>query len=179
MPWRSPIFDFGRFFVRNHEIMQLLRHDHANRWPRIDYSRCCHTQISTRRTQQSTNITLKAAAANLIRSSSRMDEGQAGGALKVGEMMIACLLIIIACMAQYCNYWRKRKSLIDGDIIADVSRRVGAWRRSGRHYIWGGSSIPPLHPTQQSTIYWKRLDICHERCRSARIWVVIMGQGWW
>ena len=48
-----------------------------------------------------------------------MDEGQAGGALKVGEMMIACLLIIIACMAQYCNYWRKRKSLIDGDIIAD------------------------------------------------------------
>jgi hypothetical protein len=40
-------------------------------------------------------------------------------------MMMACLLIIIACMAQYCNYWRKRKSPIDGDIIADVSRRVG------------------------------------------------------
>ena len=60
-----------------------------------------------------------------------MDEGQAGGALKVGEMMIACLLIIIACMAQYCNYWRKRKSLIDGDIIADVSRRV---RRLGEEW---------------------------------------------
>ena len=29
----------------------------------------------------------------------------------------------------------------------------GAWGRSGRHYGWGGSSIPPLHPTQQSTIY--------------------------
>ena len=38
---------------------------------------------------------------------------------------MACLLIIIACMAQYCNYWRKRKSPIDGDIIADVNRRVG------------------------------------------------------
>ena len=59
--------------------MQLLRQDHADRWPCIDYSRCRHTQISTLRTQQSTNITLKAAAANLIRSSSRMDEGQAGG----------------------------------------------------------------------------------------------------
>jgi len=47
------------------------------------------------------------------------------GALNVGEMMMACLLIIITCMAQYCNNWRKRKSPIDGDIIADVSRRVG------------------------------------------------------
>jgi len=27
--WRSPIFDFGLFFVRNLEIMQLFHHDHA------------------------------------------------------------------------------------------------------------------------------------------------------
>ena len=60
-------------------------------------------------------------------------------------MMMACLLIIIACMAQYCNYWRKRKTPIDGDIIADVSRRVGRleleeeWKTNG----WVGNSIPP------------------------------------
>jgi len=53
-----------------------------------------------------------------------MDEGQAGGALKVGEMMIACLLIIIACMAQYCNYWRKRKSPIDGCRCLPVGGRL-------------------------------------------------------
>jgi hypothetical protein len=28
-------------------------------------------------------------------------------------------------MAQYCNYWRRMKSPIDGNIIADVSQRVG------------------------------------------------------
>ena len=33
--------------------------------------------------------------------------------------------IIMACMAQYCNYWRRMKSPIDGNIIADVSQRVG------------------------------------------------------
>ena len=58
---------------------------------------------------------------------------------------MACLLIIIACMAQYCNYWRKRKTPIDGDIIADVSRRVERleleeeWKTNG----WVGNSIPP------------------------------------
>ena len=44
-------------------------------------------------------------------------DGASRGVLKVGEMMMACLLIIITHMAQYCNYWRKRKSPIDGNII--------------------------------------------------------------
>ena len=50
--------------------------------------------------------------------------GKQGGSEGGGDDY-GCLLIIITHMAQYCNYWRKRKSPIDGDIIADVSRRVG------------------------------------------------------
>ena len=61
--------------------------------------------------------------------------------------------IIMDCMAQYCNYWRKRKSPIDGNIIADVSRRVGRLGEEWKTLKMGGSSIPPLLPTQQSTIY--------------------------
>ena len=59
------------------------------------------------------------------------------GALKVGEMMMACLLIIMDCKAQYCNYWRKRKSPIDGNVIVDVSRLVG---RRGEEWktLWMG-----------------------------------------
>ena len=47
------------------------------------------------------------------------------------------LLIIMACMAKYCSYWRRMKSPIDGNIIADVSRRVG---RLGEEWktLWMG-----------------------------------------
>ena len=74
-------------------------------------------------------------------------------------MMMACLLIIIACMAHYCNYWRKRKSPIDGDIITDVSWRVGRLEEEWKTLYRGGSSIPPLHPTQQSTICWNGIYV--------------------
>jgi hypothetical protein len=40
-----------------------------------------------------------------------------------------------------------------GILLQMLAGGWGAWGRSGRHYGWGGSSIPPLHPTQQSTIY--------------------------
>ena len=56
-------------------------------------------------------------------------------------MMMACLLIIIACMAQYCNYWRKRKSPIDCDIIADVSRRVGRLEEEWKTLYMGWKTI--------------------------------------
>jgi len=75
------------------------------------------------------------------------------GVVKVGGDDDGSSLIIMACMAKYCSYWRRMKSPIDGNIIADVSRRV---RRLGEEWktLWmGGISIPPLHPTQQSTIY--------------------------
>ena len=47
------------------------------------------------------------------------------GVLKVGGDDEGSRLIIMDCMAQYCNYWRKRKSPIDGNFIVDVSRLVG------------------------------------------------------
>jgi len=50
---------------------------------------------------------------------------------------MACLLIIIACMAQYCNYWCKSKSPIDGNVIADVSRLVGG-RGEEWKTLWKG-----------------------------------------
>jgi len=70
--------------------------------------------------------------------------GKQGGS-EGGEMMMACLLIIIVYMAQYCNYWRKRKLPIDSNIIVDVSRLVGGRGRNGRHHGWGGSSTPLLN----------------------------------
>ena len=158
MPWRLPIFDFGQFFVRNHEIMQLLRHDHADRWPRIDYSRCRHTQISTLLTQQSTNITLKAAAANLIRSSSRMDEGQAEGLWRWGRWWWHVCSLSLPAWPSIAITGARGSCPLMVILLQMLAGRWGAWRRSGRHYVWGGSSIPPLHPTQQSTIYWKRLE---------------------
>ena len=60
--------------------------------------------------------------------------------------------IIMACMAQYCNYWRKRKSPIDGNIIAGISRRVGG-RRGGVEDIMDGVDFVS-HPTQQSSIFY-------------------------
>jgi len=39
-------------------------------------------------------------------------EGPEGGGDDYG-----CPLIIITHMAQYCNYWRKRKLPVDGNII--------------------------------------------------------------
>ena len=65
--------------------------------------------------------------------------------MKVGGDDDGSLLIIMACMAKYCSYWRRMKSPIDGNIIADVSRRVGRleleeeWKTNG----WVGNSIPP------------------------------------
>jgi hypothetical protein len=47
------------------------------------------TQNTTRCTQQSTTIILKAAAANLIWSSSRMDEGQAEPEMMIDDGMSA------------------------------------------------------------------------------------------
>ena len=46
-------------------------------------------------------------------------------------MMMACLLILIACMAQHCNNWCKKKLPIDVNIIVDVSQLVG-----GREEEW-------------------------------------------
>jgi hypothetical protein len=57
--------------------------------------------------------------------------------VKVGGNDDGILLIITACMAQYCNYWHKRKSPIDGNIIAGISRRVGG-QRGGVDYIMDG-----------------------------------------
>ena len=93
--------------------MQLLCHDHANQWPCLTNSCCCHAQISTWRTQQSTNITFKAAASIFPRSSSRMDEDDDGSPL-----------IIMACMAQYCNYWRRMKLPIAPVLVAAVEAEV-------------------------------------------------------
>ena len=52
-------------------------------------------------------------------------------------------LIIMACMAQYCNYWRRMKSPIDGNVIVDVSRLVGRRGEEWKTYGWVGNSIPP------------------------------------
>jgi hypothetical protein len=87
------------------------------------------------------------------------------GVLKVGGDDDGSRLIIVDCMAQYCNYWCKRKSPIDGNVIVDVlAGWWGAGGRSGRHHGWGGSSTPLLNnqhwigrstnTTQQSTIFW-------------------------
>jgi hypothetical protein len=84
-----------------------------------------------------------------------MDEGKQG-VVKVGGDDDGNPLIIMACMAQYCNYWRKRKLPIDGNIIAGISRRVGG-QRGGVEYIMDGVDFVS-HPTQQSSIYCKRLE---------------------
>ena len=77
--------------------------------------------------------------------------GKQGGS-EGGEMMMACLLIIIVYMAQYCNYWRKRKSPIGGNIILG----------GGVEDIMDGVKVVP-HPTQQSTICCNGSSICHEQ----------------
>ena len=87
--------------------------------------------------------------------------------MKVGGDDDGSLLIIMACMAKYCSYWRRMKSPIDGNIIADVSRRVGCLGEEWKTLWMGGSSIPPLHPTQQSTIIesgWKYVMNNEEAC---------------
>ena len=76
--------------------------------------------------------------------------------MKVGGDDDGILLIIMACMAQYCNYWRKRKSPIDGNIIAGISQRVGGRRRGVEDIMDGVDFVS--HPTQQSSIYCKWLE---------------------
>ena len=83
--------------------------------------------------------------------------------MKVGGDDDGVLHIIMACMAQYCNYWRKRKSPIDGNIIAGISRWVGGRGRSGIHYGWGGNSIPPLHLPNNHLFIVSGWNICHEQ----------------
>jgi hypothetical protein len=66
--------------------------------------------------------------------------------VKVGGDDDGILLIIMACMAQYCNYWRKRKSPIDGNIIANISRRVGGQRGGVEDNMDGVDFVS--HPTR-------------------------------
>ena len=67
------------------------------------------------------------------------------GVLKVRGDDEGSRLIIMDCMAQYCNYWRKRKSPIDGNVIVDVSRLVGGrgeeWKTSWMGW-WGSDDYP-------------------------------------
>jgi hypothetical protein len=81
------------------------------------------------------------------------------GVVKVGGDDDGILLIIMACMAQYCNCWRKRKSPIDGNIIAGISRRVGGQRGGVEDIIMDGVGVV-FHPYTYPTItyYCKRLE---------------------
>ena len=48
------------------------------------------------------------------------------GVLKVGGDDDGSRLIIMDCMAQYCNYWHKRKSPIDGILLQMLAGGWGA-----------------------------------------------------
>ena len=80
-----------------------------------------------------------------------MDEGKQG-VVKVGGDDDGNPLIIMACMAQYCNCWRKRKLPIDGNIIAGISRRVGG-QRGGVEDIMDGVGVV-FHPYTYPTIIY-------------------------